>query len=51
MKEGILCQCGKPFIAVIKNGKQISVTHTPEDEDWHIQYFSFDKIKERQKSN
>ena len=47
------CDCGKPLIACLNSkGERIGVTHaTPEDEDWHLTYWSTDKVIERQKLN
>lgn len=34
-----ICSCGKILYPVIKDGKQIGVTHLPDDEDWHNEFF------------
>jgi len=47
-----ICDCGKPLILFLdENGYRRGVTHTPEDEDWHMKYWSTKKVIERQKSN
>lgn len=34
------CGCGRPlYPALNEQGERIGVTHTPEDEDWHLEYF------------
>lgn len=35
------CGCGKPLFACYnEKGERTGVTHTVEDEDWHMEYFS-----------
>lgn len=34
-----VCACGKFLMSVIKDGRQIGVTHAPEDEDCHNEFF------------
>ena len=52
-KNNELCGCGKPLISVFDiNEKKIGVTHeTYEDEDYHLLYFSTERINERIKQN
>jgi len=48
----IICSCGRPLMPLLnKDGKRIGVTHTWEDDDWHWQYWSTEKVMERIKSN
>jgi len=36
-----LCGCGRKLYPVYdQDGKKVGVTHTPEDEDWHLEYFA-----------
>ena len=50
--NNILCSCGKYLIPCInKDGKRIGVTHTIEDEEWHLDFWSTKKIIKRIKSN
>ncbi len=38
---GTTCDCGRPLIPALDEfGKVIGVSHSPEDDDWHIEYFS-----------
>lgn len=40
------CGCGRPLVPCLdENGKQIGVTHTWEDDDWHMEYFSGLRIR------
>lgn len=35
-----VCSCGRQLYACLnEHGKRIGVTHTPEDEDWHLEYW------------
>lgn len=34
-----MCGCGRVLYKVMKDGKQIGVTHTPEDEDHHLEFW------------
>ena len=47
------CDCGKPLVACLNSKcERIGVTHaTYDDEDWHLVYWSTDKVLERQKLN
>jgi len=48
----VMCSCGQPLIPCFnKDGKRIGVTHTTEDEDIHLEYWSTEKVMERIKSN
>lgn len=34
------CGCGRPlYPALNEHGERIGVRHTPDDEDWHWEYF------------
>lgn len=39
--EVLICGCGRPLEPCFNsNGEKIGVTHTAEDEDHHLEYFS-----------
>lgn len=42
-----VCGCGKSLYPVYSDGKIIGVTHTPEDEDHHLSFWSIDETAER----
>jgi hypothetical protein len=43
-----VCSCGRPLLAIRDDsGKQISVTHTLEDDEHHMEYWSTSKVNER----
>lgn len=48
----VICSCGRPLIPCFnKDGKRIGVTHTSEDEDWHLEFWSTEKVMKRIESN
>lgn len=50
--EPDLCSCGRPLVPCYDSkGKKIGVTHTPEDADWHREFWSAEATEERIKSN
>ena len=47
-----MCDCGRPLLPCYDaKGKRIGVTHSSEDEEYHLVYWSNDKLKERKSSN
>jgi len=51
-QPAVMCSCGRELIPCFNvDGKRIGVTHTPEDEDWHFDFWSTEKVIERIKSN
>jgi len=46
-----ICDCEKPLLPVYENGKRTGVTHSMEDEDYHLKYWSIEEIIKRAESN
>lgn len=35
-----MCSCGRVLLEVLRDGKRVGVTHSPEDEEHHLRYWS-----------
>jgi len=48
-----ICDCGRLLVAALdQNGKRIGAQHaTYDDEDYHINYWSTEKVLQRQLAN
>jgi len=50
--KSMMCSCGRPLMPCYDiNGKRIGVTHTSDDDIWHVEYWQTEKIIERAKLN
>lgn len=38
--RGTMCGCGRFLVPVLRDGRQIGVTHTEEDDEHHVAYFA-----------
>lgn len=47
-----MCSCGRPLIPCFnKDGKRIGVTHTAEDGEWHLGFWSTENVMKRIQNN
>jgi len=46
-----ICDCGRPLLPVYENKRRTGVTHSIEDENYHLNYWSTEEVIKRTESN